>query len=98
LKDYGYAGIDDSSKVRHLLKGIKTTELDFCKTQVMASPSLSDNFAATIELYSTFIKQMKAEKPQSNVSEVNFARGKSGQELVWQASFHWNFKCFKCSG
>jgi hypothetical protein len=25
LKDYGYAGIDDSSKVRHLLKGIKTS-------------------------------------------------------------------------
>jgi hypothetical protein len=25
LKDYGYAGIDESSKVRHLLKGIKTT-------------------------------------------------------------------------
>jgi hypothetical protein len=25
LKDYGYAGIDDSSKVRHLLEGIKTT-------------------------------------------------------------------------
>jgi hypothetical protein len=25
LKDYGYAGIDDSSKVHHLLKGIKTT-------------------------------------------------------------------------
>jgi hypothetical protein len=28
LKDYGYAIFDDSSKVRHLLKGIKTTELD----------------------------------------------------------------------
>jgi hypothetical protein len=25
LKDYGYEGIDDSSKVRHLLKGIKPT-------------------------------------------------------------------------
>jgi hypothetical protein len=25
LKDYGYAGIDESSKVRHLIKGIKTT-------------------------------------------------------------------------
>jgi hypothetical protein len=25
LKDYGYAGIDDSSELRHLLKGIKTT-------------------------------------------------------------------------
>jgi hypothetical protein len=76
LKDYGYAGIDDSSKVRHLLKGIKTTELDVCKTQVMASPSLRDDFAATVELYSTFIKQMKAENPQLSVSEVSFAREK----------------------
>jgi hypothetical protein len=60
LKDYGYAGIDDSSKVRHLLKGIKTTELDVFKMQVMASPSIRDNFAATAELYSTLIKKMKA--------------------------------------
>jgi hypothetical protein len=60
LKDYGYAGIDDPSKVRHLLKGIKTTELDICKTQVMASPSLLDDISSTVELYSTFIKQMKA--------------------------------------
>jgi hypothetical protein len=79
LKDYGYAGIDDSSKVRHLLKGIKTTELYVCKTQVMASPSLRDDFSATVELYSTFIKQIKAENPQLNVSEVSFARGKAGK-------------------
>jgi hypothetical protein len=45
----------------------------------MASPSLRDNFAATVELYSTFIKQMKAENPQLNVSEVSFARGKVGK-------------------
>jgi hypothetical protein len=63
LKDYGYAGIYDSSKVRHLLKVIKTTELYVCKTQVMASPSLRYIFEATVELYSTFIKQMKAAKP-----------------------------------
>jgi hypothetical protein len=61
MKDYGYTGIDDSSKVHHLLKEIKTTELDVCKAQVMASPSLRDNFAASVELYSNFIKQMKAE-------------------------------------
>jgi hypothetical protein len=80
LKDYIYYGIDDSSKVRHLLKGIKTTELDVCKTRVMASPSLRDDFSATVELYSTFINQMKAEKPQFNVSEVIFARGKAGKK------------------
>jgi hypothetical protein len=62
-----------------VLKGIKTTELDVCKVQVMASPSLRDDFAATVELYSTFIKQLKAENPQLNVSEVSFARGKAGK-------------------
>jgi hypothetical protein len=79
LKDYGYAGIYDSSKVRHLLKRIKTTELDVCKTQVMASTSLRDDFAATVQLYSTFIKQLKAENPQWNVSEFSCARGKAGK-------------------
>jgi hypothetical protein len=59
LKDYVYAGIDSSSKVRHLLKGTKKTELGVYKAQVMASPSLCDDFAATVELYSTFIKQLK---------------------------------------
>jgi hypothetical protein len=45
----------------------------------MTSPSLRDDFAATVELYSTFIKQWKAENPQLNVSEVSFARGKAGK-------------------
>jgi hypothetical protein len=57
LKEYGYSGIDDSSKVRHLLKGIKTTELDIFKAQVMAIPTLRDEFPATVELYSTFINE-----------------------------------------
>jgi hypothetical protein len=46
----------------------------------MASPSLRDDFTATVELYSTFIKQMKAENPQLHVSEVSFARGKAGKD------------------
>jgi hypothetical protein len=45
----------------------------------MASPSLRDDFAAAVELYSTFIKQVKAENPQLNVSEVSFACGKVGK-------------------
>jgi hypothetical protein len=50
--------------------------------QVMASSSLRDDFAATVELYSTFIKQTKAENPQLNVSEVSFARGKAGKNSI----------------
>jgi hypothetical protein len=45
----------------------------------MDSPSLRDNVAETVELYSTFIKQMKAENPQLNFSEVSFARGRAGK-------------------
>jgi hypothetical protein len=45
----------------------------------MSSPSLRAIFSATVELYSTFIKKMKAENPQLNVSEVSFARGKAGK-------------------
>jgi hypothetical protein len=87
LKEYGYAGIYDSSKVRHLLKGIKTTELDVCKTHVAASPSLRDDFSATVELYSTFIKQMKAENPQLNVSEVSFDHRKAGKNSFGKRNF-----------
>jgi hypothetical protein len=63
LKEYGCSGIDDCSKVRHLMKIMKTTELDFCKDNIMTSPTLRENFARTVELYSTFSKQMNAENP-----------------------------------
>jgi hypothetical protein len=46
---------------------------------VTASPSLRDDFATTVELYSTFIKKLKSENLQLNVSEVSFARGKAGK-------------------
>jgi hypothetical protein len=48
----------------------------------MASPSLRENFEATVEIYYTFIKHMKAENPQLNVSDVSFARGKAGKNSV----------------
>jgi hypothetical protein len=79
LKYYGYTGIDNSSKVHHLLKGIKTTELDVCNTQVMSSPSLRDDFEPNFKLFPTFINKMKAENPLLNVSEVSFVRGKAGK-------------------
>jgi hypothetical protein len=58
--------------------GIKTTKWDVCKTQVMAIPTVCDDFTATVELYSAFVKHMKAENQQLNVSEVSFARGAKG--------------------
>jgi hypothetical protein len=53
----------------------------------MASPSLHDDFAATVELYSTFNKHMKAENTQLNVSEVSFARGKAGKNSFGKRNY-----------
>jgi hypothetical protein len=92
LKDCGYAGIDDSSKVRHFLKGINTTDSDVYKTQVMTIPKLCDDFTATLELHSTFIKQMKVDSPQLNSLEVSFASGKCGKNSFgkWGSSVIFN--------
>jgi hypothetical protein len=78
LKDYGYSGIDECSKVRHLMKGINMMELDVCKANIRYIPTLREDVAGTVELYSTFIKHMKAENPQMNISEVTYSKGKQG--------------------
>ena len=57
LVEHGYSGIDDRSKVRHLMAGIKTKVLDPVKTQIMASAALRNDFDACVNLYKDFIEQ-----------------------------------------
>jgi hypothetical protein len=52
--------------------------MDVCKYQVMASPTLRNDFPEKSELYSILIKQMKAYNPQLNVSEVTYTRKSGG--------------------
>ena len=59
LTEHGYAGIDPRSKVRYLLEGIKTTELDSVKTTIMANETLRKDFDACVNLFQDFIKQKK---------------------------------------
>lgn len=59
LTTHGYAGIDDRSKVRRLMEGIKTTELDVVKTQIMSSATLRSDFDACCNLFQDFIIQRK---------------------------------------
>jgi hypothetical protein len=44
----------------------------------MSSPTLRDDFAATVDFNSNIIKQMKEKKAQLNVSEVSFASETKG--------------------
>lgn len=60
LVEYGYSGIDERSKVRHLLNGIKTSTLDSVKAQVMSSAELRVSFEDTVNLFNDFIAQNRA--------------------------------------
>ena len=59
LTAHGYAGIDDSSKVRHLLKGIKSCKLDAVKTAILASSNLRSDFSGCVTLYKDYMTQMR---------------------------------------
>jgi hypothetical protein len=71
LKDQGYAGIDERSKVRILLSGVKTKELDTVKTQILASAQLRNDFARCVNLFQDFINQSTSNNLRtSNVSAL----------------------------
>ena len=63
LTKHGYAGIDPRSKVRYLLEGIKTKELDNVKTRILSDATLRSDFDMCVNLFQDFIKQTKANEP-----------------------------------
>jgi hypothetical protein len=75
LKRYGYAGIDEASKVRRLNAGIKTDKLNAPKAQIMSSRALQDNFDDSVGLYQDFIAQSR---PQNDNDEFNVSGFEGG--------------------
>ena len=71
LKEYGYAPMDEGSKARHLLAGIKTTALDSVKTQIQCNAEPRQDFAKCVVLFKDSIMQTKVNKPQElNISSA----------------------------
>ena len=64
LKEYGYAGMDEGSKMTHLLALIKTTALDSVKTQILCNAELRQDFAKCVVLFKDYIMKAKVNKPQ----------------------------------
>jgi hypothetical protein len=59
LVDQGYSGIDERSKVRHLMEGIKTDDYDSVKGTILSSAALRNSFDDCVTLYTDFIAQKK---------------------------------------
>ncbi|HSN24564.1 MAG TPA: hypothetical protein VLS45_10470 [Methylomicrobium sp.] len=68
LKAHGYAGMDETSRVRRLLTGIRTDKLNIVKSQVLANPDLSCNFERTVNLFKDYIAQTKSLQSSSGNS------------------------------
>ena len=60
LVEHGYVGIDERSKVRHLMESIKTKSLDAAKAQIMANADLRTDFNACVTLFKDFIAQERS--------------------------------------
>jgi hypothetical protein len=82
LTDYGYTGIENGTKVRKLMAGIKTDALDTVKAAVLASSALRTNYPDVVTLYGDFIKQQKIESASMNVSDAHITRHHSGPASV----------------
>ena len=82
LVEHRYSGMDDWSKVRHLMDGIKTKVLDPVKTQIMASATLRNNFGACVNIYKDFIEQ----RDDLGVRDTNISSVQSDKNEAFSGS------------
>lgn len=68
LVEHGYSGIDNRSKVRHLIDGIDCSPLDNVKLQIMSDPKLLVDFDASVNLFKDFLKQVNSGKRDVTVA------------------------------
>jgi hypothetical protein len=80
--NYRYYGIDNGTKVRKLMAGIKTDALDIVKAAVLASPDLCTSYPDVVTLYGDFINHQKIESASMNVSDAHITHPHSGPVSV----------------
>jgi hypothetical protein len=80
LVRYGYKGIDPCTKVRYLLRGIKTMEVEHIRAQIMSSQKLLHDFDACVNILQDYVRQKEATKTirHSNVSQIDTKKSTSG--------------------
>jgi len=89
LVRYGYSGIDPTTKVRYLMNGIKTRELDVPTGQILGNPTLRSDFDGSVTLYKDFINQSKSASasgssaPTRSVSATGVTKGNSIEDRYY---------------
>ena len=87
LKEFGYNGIDERSKVRKFVDSIKTKLLDTIKGQIMASAELRTDFDKCTTLFKDFLAQDKINGVERLVAKVGL---EGGANLSYVPKDEWN--------
>ena len=72
LEDHGvYKGLDGRSKVRMLINGIKTSEMDTIKATIWNDATLQEDFDRAVGLFKSFLLQQNASGVSINIAQVS---------------------------
>jgi hypothetical protein len=85
LIPYGHAGIDDRSKVRHFLNGVKTMQFEPVRLRIMADDLLAHDFTRVTGLYQDYLKGLASYSPphqELNISGASTGGGKGDDDDV----------------
>jgi hypothetical protein len=81
LIHHGYSGIDDRSKVRYLMDGIKSDKLEPITTRIMSNNELLEDFPCCIPLYKQYVQKLEGKKGQPlNISTTASQPVKKGKQ------------------
>ena len=80
LEEHGYKDINEPSKVRWLIVGIKSSTLNYVKYKILASAPYYQNYDASVVLYKDYIKQLKDVNIELNISGVSTEASESSGE------------------
>ena len=79
IKYHGHVRIIPRSQVRHFIEGIKITQFDAFKAEIMATASLRTDYDGCVSLYKTFINHSKKASPSDlNISGERSSNHKGG--------------------
>jgi hypothetical protein len=76
LREHGYSGIDESSKVRLFINGIKSKALDSVTTRIMSDEGLIANFDQCANLYKDFL-QRDSDRNTPSISQISEVKSSS---------------------
>lgn len=68
LETHGHHTLDERSKVRLLMAGIKTPALDTVRVTIMGNPAMRSDFIQASGLYKDFIDQMNTDKKDREIT------------------------------